>query len=78
VLAVPASALPICTQVVLVPVLVAPRGWHWQDPLWFDDVELADHAVEGGARDRRLGCSLARLAHGLFQRAVPLLRLDRT
>lgn len=45
-LTIPTPALPIRTQIVVVPVLVAPWGWHGQYPLRLNDVELADHAVE--------------------------------
>lgn len=75
VVAVPAPALPVGAEVVVVPVLVAPRGGHGQDPLRLDDVVLAHQLVHGRAGHRRFGRTLAGLAHGLLDRAVPLLRL---
>lgn len=75
VLTVPAAALPVGTQIVIIPVHVAPRRRHRQDPLRLDDVELARQLRHRTPRLRRLRFALARHAHRLLDRALPFLLL---
>lgn len=74
VLAVVASALPVGAETAVVPVLVAPGGWHGQDPLGLHDVVHAFDFLDVVLGFLLLGAA-AGVAQGLLDCAVPLLFL---
>lgn len=72
-LSIPAAALPVGTQRVLVPIFVAPGGRHGQDPLGLDDVLGAHQTVEAPFLGGSAGLAIARFAHSLADCTLPLL-----